>query len=111
MAANIGIFGTEQEALDGLVERLVAAHSPRSVWLFGSRARGDSEPDSDYDLLVVVDDAKLAKDPYSIKKPVLGLGVACDVFPCSTSGFDDAAEMVGTLCNIVKHEGRRLYAR
>lgn len=26
-----------------------------SIWLFGSRARGDHRPDSDYDLLIVVD--------------------------------------------------------
>jgi len=27
-----------------------------ALWLFGSRARGDARPDSDYDLLVVVDE-------------------------------------------------------
>lgn len=27
----------------------------KGVWLFGSRARGDYLPDSDYDLLVIVD--------------------------------------------------------
>jgi len=35
-----------------MAERGVALHS---VVLFGSRARGDSEADSDYDILVVVD--------------------------------------------------------
>ena len=29
------------------------------VYLYGSRARGDAAPDSDYDVLVVVDDAKV----------------------------------------------------
>lgn len=27
----------------------------REMWLFGSRARGDQRPDSDYDILVVAD--------------------------------------------------------
>jgi len=27
----------------------------RELWLFGSRARGEARPDSDYDLLVLVD--------------------------------------------------------
>lgn len=27
----------------------------RGLWLFGSRARGEARPDSDYDLLVLVD--------------------------------------------------------
>jgi len=26
-----------------------------SLWLYGSRARGDARPDSDYDLLVLID--------------------------------------------------------
>ena len=36
--------------------RLVAAYRPECVYLFGSVARGDAGPDSDYDLLVVVPD-------------------------------------------------------
>jgi hypothetical protein len=39
-----------------LVRRLVAAYEPEAVYLFGSRARGQPGPDSDYDLLVVVPD-------------------------------------------------------
>jgi predicted nucleotidyltransferase len=27
----------------------------RGLWLFGSRARGDARPDSDYDLLILID--------------------------------------------------------
>lgn len=32
----------------------------RAIYLFGSRARGDDRPDSDYDLLIVTD----KKDPF-----------------------------------------------
>ena len=38
-----------------LLDRVVAYFRPARVILFGSRARGDHQPDSDYDLLVVVD--------------------------------------------------------
>lgn len=41
---------------------------PRAIWLFGSRARGDARPESDWDLLVSLpDDA----DP-SLLDPYLG---------------------------------------
>ncbi len=40
-----------------LRDRLVAALSPRRIILFGSRARGTAQPDSDYDILVVADTA------------------------------------------------------
>ena len=31
--------------------------APAQVWVFGSRASGDERPDSDWDLLVMFDDA------------------------------------------------------
>ena len=39
-----------------LLDRVVAYFRPRRVILFGSTARGEAGPDSDIDLLVVVDD-------------------------------------------------------
>ena len=39
-----------------VVRRLVEAYEPERVYLFGSHARGDAGPDSDYDLLLVVPD-------------------------------------------------------
>lgn len=41
---------------DRLLNQVVAVFHPRRVILFGSRARGDTHQDSDYDLMVVVDD-------------------------------------------------------
>jgi len=48
----------EQEAISAFVRRLFARGRTRfrSVVLFGSKARGDSGPDSDVDLLVVLAD-------------------------------------------------------
>jgi len=40
-------------ALADIVRRIVAAIDPDQIILFGSRARGDAHPESDYDLLVV----------------------------------------------------------
>jgi uncharacterized protein len=38
------------------VQRIADALQPQQIILFGSRARGDFAADSDYDLLIVVDD-------------------------------------------------------
>lgn len=48
----------ERQALFHLVTRLRQRFSEaiRHVWLFGSKARGDSDLESDIDLLIVVDD-------------------------------------------------------
>lgn len=37
-----------------IVRRLIEAYDPERIYLFGSRARGDVGPDSDYDLMVIV---------------------------------------------------------
>jgi predicted nucleotidyltransferase len=49
-------LAADDPALAEAVRRLVEAYQPECVYLFGSVARGDAGPDSDYDLLVVVPD-------------------------------------------------------
>ena len=39
--------------LQMIVQRLLAAGHPQKIILFGSQARGEAGPDSDYDLLVI----------------------------------------------------------
>lgn len=46
--------GTPDRVLEEMTRRIVDRFQPEKVVLFGSRARGDSRPDSDYDLLVVL---------------------------------------------------------
>jgi predicted nucleotidyltransferase len=46
----------EDNDLNEILRRLVAAYQPERIYLFGSAARGEARPDSDYDLLVVVPD-------------------------------------------------------
>lgn len=46
-----------------------------SLWLYGSRARGDARPDSDYDLLILLDkDSITATDYDNYNYPLYDLG-------------------------------------
>jgi predicted nucleotidyltransferase len=85
----VGPFKSEAAALAFLRDRLVSELRPRMVWLFGSRARGDPRPDSDFDLLVVLPDGlpERACDHAAVAAPLAACGLAFDVVPCHWSSF------------------------
>jgi predicted nucleotidyltransferase len=59
---TVAIAETERTHVDPVIQALgpqlreAIGNRLDALWLFGSRARGDASPDSDYDLLVVVDE-------------------------------------------------------
>ena len=96
-----------------LVRRLEAAYQPDRVYLFGSRARGEPGPDSDYDLLLVVpDDAPPDRRQSRLAYEALrGTGVAADVLVCTRTWFDRRRNLKASLPGTVLREGRLLHAR
>lgn len=100
------------EVLAEVVRRLVAAYQPERVYLFGSVARGEAGPHSDYDLLVLVsDDAPPERRDSDLAYRVLrGTGVAADVLVWTRSRFDRRAHIVASLPATILREGRLLHA-
>jgi len=103
----------EQETvLAEIVRRLVAACRPERIYLFGSQARGDAGPDSDYDLLVVVPSASLPphrRDQQAFRA-LRGVGVAKDVIVWTREEFEARLGAPSSLPATVLREGRLLYA-
>ena len=99
-------------ALVRLIERLVEAYQPNRIYLFGSKARGDSGPDSDFDLMVVVpDDAPPARKRSRLAYEVLrGTGTAADVLIWTRSAFESRLHLVASLPATVIREGKLLHA-
>lgn len=93
-----------------LLARIRAEYRPEQVWLFGSRARGDARPDSDWDLFVVVPDFTSDEelDPLRAWRMQREAGVPADVIPCRAHTFREYAGTVNTLSYEVVHEGLRL---
>ena len=61
------------ETIKQLGKQVIPANG--HMWLFGSRARGDNRPDSDWDLLVVLDQDKLTQADYDkVTYPFTELG-------------------------------------
>ena len=108
--------GQELTAGDSLlrevVRRLVATYHPDEIYLFGSAARGDRTPDSDYDLLVVVPDEVPEAERQSGRAyaALWGLGVSADVLVWTRSAFDQRRHLRASLPATVIREGAVVHA-
>jgi predicted nucleotidyltransferase len=102
----------QDSVLHEIVRRLIDAYQPERIYLFGSQARGDAGPDSDYDLLVVVpDDAPSERRESKLAYRVLwDTGAAADVIVWERSRFERRSRVVCSLPATVVREGRVLYA-
>lgn len=107
---------TDQLARDPIlaeiVDRLVAILNPRRIYLFGSQARGDAGPNSDYDLLLLVDDTsepayRLSQRGY---RALRGILAAVDVVVWDRETFDARLHLKASFPATVVREGRLLHA-
>ena len=95
-----------------MVRRIVDQFDPEQVILFGSYARGDAGPDSDVDLLVVMDvkDSK-RKKAVEIGVALHDVAVAKDVFVVRPAEYAWRKKYPGTIERPAYIEGKVLYAR
>ena len=94
-----------------MVRRIVDGFHPEKIILFGSRARGEARPDSDIDLLVVMDTEFKKKSTIEIRMALHAMGIAKDVFVNTPDEFQRRRNIVGTIAYPAQHEGRVLYER
>ncbi len=98
---------------ESLLSQVVAVFDPRRVILVGSRARGDAREDSDYDLVVVLDDGVpdemlSARRRYEGRR---GLAVPADIIPCREGVLKERAGAIGSFAHTVLTEGVVVYER
>jgi len=102
----------ERSVLDEIVARLAATFHPFRIVLFGSRARGDARPDSDFDLLVVADsDESLAARMARAHRALRGMRVAVDAFVCTPAEVERYGKLLAHTVAIALREGVEVYAR
>ena len=94
-----------------VVRVLVEAYRPERIYLFGSKARGEANPDSDYDIMVVIPDSAPAPQRRSrLAYEVLrGTGTAADVLVWPRESFDKRLHLQASLPSTIQREGKLLY--
>jgi len=107
-----GALVQQDPRLAEVVRRLVAAYEPLRIYLFGSVARGEAGPDSDYDLMLIVsDDAPPERRRSRLAYEALrGTGIAADVLVSTRSRFERRTHVVASLPATVLREGKLLHA-
>jgi predicted nucleotidyltransferase len=98
--------------LDEMVHRIAERFEPDKIILFGSVARGDGDPGSDIDLLVLFSEVA---DPNQRSSEIYGSlrGIPCpkDIVVSTTSRFERYRDVVNTVYWPAAREGKVLYER
>lgn len=96
-----------------LLNQVVDYFHPLRVVLFGSRARGESGPDSDIDLLVILDD-DAPPDRLTLRagwESRRGYDRPADVIPVRQAVYRRRAKIAGTLAYEAEIDGIAVYER
>jgi predicted nucleotidyltransferase len=107
-----GVNMVAQEVIEAAGQTLAAvAADPVKIVLFGSRARGDAGPDSDYDFLVVERDPQdRHAEMVRLGRALRPLGMPFDVVVVSERYADDWGGVEGSMVHAALTEGRVLHA-
>ena len=101
----------QSDLLNETVERLKTEFQPEEIYLFGSRAWGTPDEDSDVDLMVIVpssDERPIRRDQRAQK--CLGrLAVPADVLVRTRGEVNRYKHLRASLFHQVLNQGRKLY--
>jgi len=98
------------EILREIVRRIVAAVQPQKIILFGSAGRGEMEPDSDLDLLVIKACGHRRRTAAKVERSLIGIGVPTDVIVATPDDIERYKDTIGLIYRPALREGKTIYA-
>ena len=107
------LWSVTEAKVRAAVERIVAQARPQAVILFGSYARGAVSPNSDLDVLVIVDDGvtNCRAESVRLRRVLRGISMPIDIIVARRSDVERLRDMPGLLYETALREGRVVYER
>jgi predicted nucleotidyltransferase len=104
---------TLRQWLPSAVADVVRHVAPQRIVLFGSVARGDEGPDSDLDLLVVLDHLEPADRPRLVSsiRRAISARAPIDVFVTDLEEYERRKDVIGSMLYWPAREGETVYER
>lgn len=103
---------TNTDFFQKLIQRINVAGNPVKVVLFGSRARGDHQPDSDLDLLIIEkSDVPRIKRSRKYRKALKGFFPAKDIVVWTPEEVDEWKNVPNAFITTILREGKVLYEK
>jgi len=106
----IHLKSPSDEILQEIVRRIAEVAQPEKIILFGSAARGEAGPDSDLDLLVVIDTPHRRRLAQMIYKNLIGLRQSIDVVVVTPEDIRRYMDSPALIIQPALREGRIVYA-
>ena len=99
------------EFISIMTERIVQGFDPLQIILFGSQARGNADPQSDIDLLVVFAELRdKRKTALDIMRTLSDLPAAKDILVSTPEELERHRTRIGSVLRYAQREGKILYA-
>lgn len=106
---GVGLMIDEQ-VLQQVVKRIVAASKPSRVIVFGSYGRDSADEDSDLDIMVIKPEvANKGAEMARLHEVVGDVGTGVDVLVYSDEEFERRSRVPGTVLYWARKEGRPVY--
>lgn len=105
--------GVDQSTvIKGIRDRLVASCDPQKIIIFGSQVTGTATPDSDVDVLVIMetDLCPLTRN-LAARNAIGSVEASVDVFVLTPEEFEETKDVIGCIAYAPAKYGRIIYEK